>query len=70
MQRASLVLFVSLLVVPAAATAEDWPQFRGPGGEGHAAATGLPLRWSETENVAWKVPIEGQGWSSPVVLGE
>jgi arylsulfatase A-like enzyme/outer membrane protein assembly factor BamB len=45
----------------------DWPQFRGPDGQGHSAARGLPLRWSETENVRWKVPIPGRGWSSPVV---
>ena len=45
----------------------DWPEFRGPGGMGHAAATGLPVRWSETDNVAWKTPLPGLGWSSPVV---
>ena len=46
-----------------------WPQFRGPGGEGHAAQTGLPLTWSETENVVWKTPIAGSGWSSAVIQG-
>ena len=44
-----------------------WPQFRGPDGQGHSAATGLPLEWDESTNVVWKTPIEGQGWSSPVV---
>lgn len=48
-------------------TAEDWPQFRGPTGQGHSTATGLPIEWSETRNVAWKVPVPGQGWSSPVI---
>ena len=33
------------------------------------ASTGLPLEWSETRNVAWKVPVPGRGWSSPVVSG-
>jgi outer membrane protein assembly factor BamB len=47
----------------------DWPQFRGPNGDGHSAARGLPLTWSETENVVWKSEIHGRGWSSPVVLG-
>ena len=46
---------------------ENWPQFRGPAGDGHSDATGLPLTWSETENVAWKTPIHDRGWSSPVV---
>jgi len=49
--------------------AQDWPQFRGPTGQGQATATGIPLRWSETENIRWKVPVEGAGWSSPVVGG-
>jgi len=50
--------------------ASDWPQFRGPGGQGHVSGQGYPLTWSETENVTWKVPIAGTGWSSPVVQGE
>ena len=48
--------------------ASDWPQFRGPDGQGHALTDGLPLRWSETENVVWKVPVPGLGWSSPVIF--
>jgi outer membrane protein assembly factor BamB len=47
-----------------------WPQFRGPDGQGHSSEKGLPLEWSETKNVAWKVPVPGRGWSSPVVAGE
>jgi outer membrane protein assembly factor BamB len=50
-----------------AARAEDWPQFRGPTGQGHSAEVGLPVEWSETRNVAWKIPVPGLGWSSPVV---
>ncbi len=49
------------------ASASNWPEFRGPTGDGHACSPGLPLHWSETENIAWKVPIHGYGWSSPVV---
>ena len=49
--------------------AADWPQFRGPDGQGHSSERGLPLAWSETENVVWRTPIEGLGWSSPVVQG-
>jgi outer membrane protein assembly factor BamB len=50
-----------------AAVAEDWPQFRGPGGQGHSAEQGLPIEWSEQKNIRWKVPVAGRGWSSPVV---
>jgi len=48
-------------------TASNWPEFRGPTGDGHAAAAALPLTWSESENIVWKVPIHDHGWSSPVV---
>lgn len=54
----------------------DWPEFRGPFGNGHVSApgstnvTGLPLHWSETQNAKWKTPIPHRGWSTPVVLGD
>jgi outer membrane protein assembly factor BamB len=58
------------LTSPGAALAgDDWTQFRGPTGQGVSDSTGLPLTWSETENIVWKTPIPGKGWSSPVVLG-
>lgn len=52
----------------------DWPEFRGPWGDGHVpvpgdhSLVGLPLQWSETENVKWKTEIPYRGWSTPVVL--
>lgn len=49
--------------------AESWPEFRGPGGQGHAVSERAPSVWSETENITWKTHIPGCGWSSPVVLG-
>jgi outer membrane protein assembly factor BamB len=52
------------------ATAADWPQFRGPDGQGHSTERGLPTEWSETESVAWKTPIDGLGWSSPTIRGQ
>ena len=48
----------------------NWPQFRGPTGQGHADATELPIRWSETENIVWKTAIPGAGWSSPVFFDD
>lgn len=50
-----------------ATAADNWPQFRGPGGDGHSGAKGLPLTWSETNNVKWKIAIHDKGWSSPVI---
>lgn len=46
----------------------SWPQFRGPTGQGLADSADLPLTWTENRNVAWKTPIPGKGWSSPVLL--
>jgi outer membrane protein assembly factor BamB len=50
--------------------ADHWPQFRGPDGQGHASASGLPTEWSEQKNIVWRTPIPGEGWSSPVIFGD
>ena len=48
---------------------EDWPEFRGPGAQGHSAERGLPVQWAEGTNVLWKSSVPGLGWSTPVVAG-
>ena len=64
------IIFILLVTLTAfAARGEDWPQFRGPGGQGHSAEQGVPLEWSESRNVVWKTAVPGLGWSSPVVAG-
>lgn len=60
------VVFVASLRLQAGA---DWPQFRGPSGQGVSEERELPLEWSEAHGAAWKVPVAGRGWSSPVVAG-
>lgn len=73
--RRGTTFLIGLLTcgVLSAAAATDWPEFRGPWGNGYAAergkTVGLPTRWSETEHVAWKTAIPPYGWSTPVVLG-
>jgi outer membrane protein assembly factor BamB len=67
--KGALALPLLLALSGGALGAEDWPQFRGPSGQGHSAETGLPLGWSESQNVAWKAAVPGRGWSSPVVAG-
>lgn len=52
-----------------AANEETWLGLRGNDATGRSPATGLPLTWSETENIAWKTPLPGRGHSSPVVAG-
>lgn len=62
-----LCVFISLQAA-IAMVAADWPEFRGPDGQGHAAVAAAPLRWSDRMNVTWKRPVPGQGWSSPVLF--
>src|SRR5438128_2512103 len=63
-QRFAVPVFLAF--IPYAA-AEDWPEYRGPTGQGLYAGKPLPIEWSTTKNVVWKEPIPGHGWSSPVV---
>ncbi len=65
------VLLAAWMATTQAGQAEaNWPQFRGPRGDGTTTSEKLPLTWSESENVVWKTPIDGRGWSSPVVWGK
>lgn len=62
---------ILLLLLAASLHAEtNWPQFRGPNGDGHSDAKDLALTFSETERVKWKTPIHGKAWSSPVIWGD
>jgi len=47
----------------------DWPQWRGPRGDGTATAQNIPVRWDETTNVAWTADVPGRGHGSPIVVG-
>lgn len=48
---------------------EEWPGWRGPSRQGLSAEINLPLKWSATENIAWKTELPGQSWSSPIIWG-
>jgi outer membrane protein assembly factor BamB len=65
--RVLFPLWVVFIVSLVAVGGESWPQFRGPAQNGVSDATGLPLKWSESEGVKWKTPIPGEGWSSPIL---
>jgi outer membrane protein assembly factor BamB len=62
-----IILLTLVILNTLVAHGQDWPQFRGPAGQGHSSENALPLEWSETQNVGWKITVPGQGWSSPVV---
>lgn len=59
---------VVAVLVAEATCAEDWAQFRGPDARGVSDSDTLPQRWNEQENILWKTPIAGRGWSSPIVV--
>lgn len=63
---AALLAF-TLFVNAANVRAENWPGWRGPRGDGTSLEQGIPVRWSSTENIAWKVPVPYIGHASPVV---
>jgi outer membrane protein assembly factor BamB len=54
----------------AVAHAENWPQWRGPQANGISAETNLPIRWSQTENITWKLPLPAWSGSTPIVWGD
>jgi outer membrane protein assembly factor BamB len=58
-----------LVLVPGAALAEDWPQFRGGAALSQASFAKVPLEWTAGKNVAWRTAIPGSGWSQPIVTG-
>jgi outer membrane protein assembly factor BamB len=62
-------LFIVLLA-HGMSIAGDWPQFRGPTGDGVSHATNVPVQWSASDHVVWKQEIPGSGWSSPVLAGD
>jgi outer membrane protein assembly factor BamB len=63
----ALTVYCLLITCCALVQAENWPDFRGPHGDGHSDATRLARSWSESSNVRWKTPVPGRGWSTPVV---
>lgn len=64
---ANTAVIVAFAAMVGAVHASNWPEFRGPSGDGHAPTSKVPLTWSETEHVKWKTAIHGRGWASPVV---
>ncbi len=69
-RNATLIVMLTLLGLTGVSATDQWPQFRGPQAGVADADPALPETWSETQNVAWKLAIPGQGWSSPVVWSD
>ncbi len=59
--------FTVLAVCGSMAFAENWPQWRGPTGDGHSTEKDLPSEWGDDKNILWKAPLPGPGASTPCI---
>ncbi|MCI0416114.1 PQQ-binding-like beta-propeller repeat protein [bacterium] len=64
-----IYLFVFLLFA-SVLSAENWPHWRGPRRDGTSGETKLPVKWSQTENVVWRLPLPGEAAATPVIWGD
>src|SRR5262245_30154580 len=67
MRRIAAACLALNCLTGAVARSADWPEFRGPTGQGIVTGTTLPIEWSPKKNVVWKQALPGKAWSSPVV---
>jgi outer membrane protein assembly factor BamB len=68
--QTSLAALIVALLIQTAISAENWPQWRGPGSQGISRETKLPVTWTPEKNIAWKVEVPGRGHSAPVVWND
>lgn len=67
MHKIGFIALLFVIMTVGTFHAQDWPEFRGPGAQGHYQGK-LPTTWSEEKNIAWAQPLPGEGWSSPVIV--
>ena len=73
MRRVARVVCCAVIlasIVLQAQAAENWPQWRGPGGQGVSSESAVPTEWGPDRNLAWKTELPGTGHSSPIVWGD
>jgi len=66
-KSAAMILGSLLIFSLSTVKAENWPNWRGPNGDGTSSETNLPTRWDSTTNVMWKIPVPGIGHGSPII---
>jgi outer membrane protein assembly factor BamB len=64
------VVIAVLTLASSISFCDDWPQFRGPDGQGLALGSQIPVKWDNADSIRWATDIPGTGWSSPVVQGD
>ena len=70
MRRLVALMAVAAFTTGSGLLAENWPHWRGPSANGVSSETGLPVTWSATENVAWKLPLPAYSGSTPIIWGD
>lgn len=70
MNRSTCLLVSLLFCVSTAVQGENWPGWRGPRGDGSSHEQNLPIRWSDVDNVVWKIDLKSSGHSSPIVWND
>ena len=70
MNKFLIILIAAAFILPAAEKAANWPQWRGPNGDGSAPDEKTTTTWSETKNLKWKLKLPGYGASSPIVWND
>src|ERR1700678_2796212 len=68
--RVMLLACCAIATVAAGVWADNWPGWRGPDHNGVSKETRLPVQWSDTKNIAWKLPRPGMGGSTPAIWGD
>ncbi|MDA0282392.1 MAG: PQQ-binding-like beta-propeller repeat protein [Planctomycetota bacterium] len=67
--RTLALILVSCSLVTLAVADDGWPQFRGPGGQGNASSSAIPLTWDLEQHLSWSANVPGKGYSSPIIQG-
>jgi outer membrane protein assembly factor BamB len=70
MKRLTTVVLSVIVAAIATVSAENWPAWRGPAMNGISSETGLPVKWSTDENIAWKLAMPGRSGSTPIIWNE
>ena len=70
MRKLLPLVCLSILAASTTLLADNWPHWRGPTHDGVSTETGLPVKWSATENVAWKLALPAYSGSTPIIWGD
>jgi len=70
MRKLLPLVCLSILAASTTLLADNWPHWRGPTHDGVSKETGLPIKWSATEGVAWKMPLPAYSGSTPIIWGD